>query len=99
VFITGVNDTGNKLSSGDNDTGDMLSPMSLFLAKDFHRCRKTLYDCKQQPNSISTKQEKTFHLLPVLLTPVINLYFQIPPQIFAKIPKGPHGIIRGPGGN
>jgi hypothetical protein len=29
MFITGVNDTGNKLFSGVNDTGKNLSPVSL----------------------------------------------------------------------
>ncbi len=46
--------------------------------------KKTLNECKQKPNSISTKYEKTsylkfFHLSLVSLTAVINLYFRIFP--------------------
>ncbi len=35
-------------------------------------------------------------LSPVLLTPVIKLYFRISPRIYVKLRKGPNWILRGP---
>jgi hypothetical protein len=35
-------------------------------------------------------------LLPVSLTPLINIHSRISPRIFEKIRNGPNGILRGP---
>jgi hypothetical protein len=50
-----------------------------------------------QQNMINFLFDNFFHLLPMSLTPVINPYFQLSPQIFVKILNGPHGTLRGPG--
>jgi hypothetical protein len=41
--------------------------------------------------------QNLFHLSPVSLTTVINLYFRIFQRIFVKIRNGPRGILRGRG--
>jgi hypothetical protein len=38
-----------------------------------------------------------FQLIPVSLTPVINIHLRLSPRIFEKIRNGPNGILRGPG--
>jgi hypothetical protein len=38
-----------------------------------------------------------FQLIPVSLTPVINIHSRLSPRIFEKIRNGPNGILRGPG--
>ncbi len=52
--------------------------------------KKSLYDCKQKPNSISTKTsylEIFPHFSALSLTLGINLYFWISPRFFVKIWK------------
>ncbi len=49
-----------------------------------------------QQNMKKLLSHQIFHLSPVPLTPVINLYFRISPRIFIKIRYGPHGITHGP---
>jgi hypothetical protein len=41
VFIAGVSDTGNKLFTSVNDTGDKLSPVSLLSAMNYCPCLDT----------------------------------------------------------
>ncbi len=60
--------------------------------------KKSFCECKQQPNSISTNLKKNpfFHLSPVSLTPVINLYFWIS-AIFCKNLNWPQWDSQVPG--
>jgi hypothetical protein len=54
--------------------------------------KKSLYNVKSNPTACAVNVSlylKKIHLSPVLLTPVVNLYF--------RIRNGPHGVIKGPG--
>jgi hypothetical protein len=76
MMLNGVNDT-----AGSSDTGDDLSQVTTTPSIIYRRCQRhrqqcqqyqvaciSLYECKQQPSSISTKYEKTFYLKNCLIS-------------------------------
>jgi hypothetical protein len=83
MFITGVNDTGDKLISGVNDTSEKFHGLSV------------VDDTVEQLSLVTTTP--VINLLLVIRTrmPWRFIHSRLSLQIFEKIRNNPNGILRG----
>jgi hypothetical protein len=57
VFIAGVVETGDKLITSVKHTGDKISLKTKKPAIIYRWCKKSLHECKQQPNGVSPQKK------------------------------------------
>ncbi len=78
---------------------NVCNTISLPLTSKWTLSKKPLYECKQQPNSISTTVNKNKLPTPKfvsLIAGIVDLYFRISPWIFVKNRIGPLCSTQGP---